>query len=272
MSDIEKSNEDIQEQIRKEIKVDAEGKGYASIKGTARLAGIDDTELGRNLKSAAGEKPTKLAQFLIAQKVQPAVLAKVGEDGVPDYVVTLVVKYYAFLAGRYCNATAKTNDLATGGMGMRVYFRQLAGWKPSATTESVEEFITRQLPMVANVWELRFPPIFWEKLNRVYGLKRGDQGCAMFLKTYIYGVFPKEVLERLEEVNPANENGNRPHKIHQHLNGIFLTALVKQIEAVMTLLDVASDKSDFKQLAKRLKTLRLVRMPSTNSLPPTTEQ
>lgn len=261
--------EDIQEQIRKEIKVDAEGKGYASIRAVARLCGINHTTLLYALDISGQKSPSKLAQLLITQRFE---VVKFAEEGIPDIAISMIVKFYAWMNGNKCTKQAQQTDVAMSGMGTRVYLQKLAGWKPSATTESVEEFITRQLPMVANVWELRFPPIFWEKLNRVYGLKRGDQGCAMFLKTYIYGVFPKEVLERLEEVNPANENGNRPHKIHQHLNGIFLTALVKQIEAVMTLLDVASDKNDFKQLAKRLKTLRLVRMPSTKSLPSATQE
>jgi hypothetical protein len=62
MSQIEISQ--IIEQIKEEIEVDANGQAKASIRATARLAGVDHAAIINHLQS--GElKPTKLAQSLI---------------------------------------------------------------------------------------------------------------------------------------------------------------------------------------------------------------
>ena len=54
MSQIEVNQ--IIEQIKQEIEVDASGKGKASIRATARLANVNDAGLLRSLKTAALEK------------------------------------------------------------------------------------------------------------------------------------------------------------------------------------------------------------------------
>lgn len=64
MSEIEITQ--IIEQIQEEIEVDPSGKAKASLRATARLAGVDHTAIINHLQSG-GLKPTKLAQTLIIQ-------------------------------------------------------------------------------------------------------------------------------------------------------------------------------------------------------------
>lgn len=262
MSKIEKSTEDFEKEIAKEIKVDSEGKGVASIRATARLVGIAYSTLSYALDISGQKKPSKLAQMLMGNGFNPV---NFSDTGIPDIAVALIVKFYAWMNGDKCTEQAKSIDLLFTTIATRVWMQKVTGWKPTVTQESIEEFVAKQLPSVPNVWECRFPVEFWERLHRVYGLKRGDKGCAMFLNAYIYNFFPDEVLERLEEINPMRPEGFRNAKKHQHFDGIMLESLKKQIERVMMLLDMSTDKNDFRSLAKRLTKLRIVK--KAKSLP-----
>jgi hypothetical protein len=101
MSQIEVAQ--IIEQIKQEIEVDASGKTKASVRATARLAGVDHTAIINHLQS--GElKPTKLDQKIILQGIN---IDSWRSNGVPDEGIYLIVEYYAFEAGRYCNPKAR---------------------------------------------------------------------------------------------------------------------------------------------------------------------
>ena len=263
MSEIEKSTEDFEEQIAKEIKVDSEGKGRVTISGCARIVGVSHQALS-NAFLPCNLKSSKIAQMLVTQGFDPATFST---ESIPDLALAFIVKHYAWMAGRYCTIQAQKFDMFLTGVMTRVWMQKVTGWKPTEREESIEEFVAKQLPSVPNVWECRFPIEFWERLHRVYGLKRGDKGCAMFLNAYIYNFFPDEVLERLEEINPMRPEGFRNAKKHQHFDGIMLESLKKQIERVMMLLDMSKDKDDFRGLAKRLTKLRIVK--KAKSLPST---
>lgn len=58
---------DVLEQIKSEIEIDFGGKGKASVRATARLAGVDDEAIRKVLSHAADLSSSKLAQSLIAQ-------------------------------------------------------------------------------------------------------------------------------------------------------------------------------------------------------------
>jgi hypothetical protein len=63
---------EIIEQISQEIEVDASGKAKASVRATARLAGVDDESIRKALKSSADLAPSKLAQLLMLQGFESA--------------------------------------------------------------------------------------------------------------------------------------------------------------------------------------------------------
>lgn len=252
MSGVEKSV-DFDEQLAKEIKIDNQGRGTVTISGCARIVGIAQQTLSRAF-SIDSIKTNKLSIMLVEQGFDPTAFSS---DGIPDLALAYIVKHYAWLAGKKCTIQAKQFDMFLTGVMTRVWMQRVKNWKPEEP--SIEEFVKKQLPSVPNVWECRFPVEFWDRLTRVYGLKRGDKGCAMFLNAYVYNFFPDEVLERLEEINPMRKEGFRNAKKHQHFDGVMLESLKKQIERVMMLLDMSSDKDDFKTLAKRLTKLRIVR-------------
>ncbi|BAT56812.1 unknown protein (plasmid) [Nostoc sp. NIES-3756] len=71
------------EQIKEEIEVDASGKAKASVRATARLAGVDDESIRKALKSSADPAPSKLAVMLMAQGFSSADLNLWRTEGIP---------------------------------------------------------------------------------------------------------------------------------------------------------------------------------------------
>lgn len=60
---------------------------------------------------------------------------------------------------------------------------------------------------------------------------------------------PAGVLDRLRELNPKNEHGNRSRKHHQHLaDDVGVTHLEGQIQQVIALMKASDDKDQFDRL------------------------
>ena len=119
------------DQIKKELRIDsATGVGYCSIRGAARIGGIDESSLRESFQSA-GLAPSKLAQRLTAQGFEGAGLAQFSESGIPDIALAIVLEYYAFHAGRYCNGQARAAYLSFGAIGIRTVIQKACG-KPES--------------------------------------------------------------------------------------------------------------------------------------------
>ena len=99
--------EAIEFQIASEIRTDDEGRGFFSIRATARLFGIDDGALGRNLNSAAAVSPSKLALYLIGQGFDAAAISNWSSTGIPDLAVASIGEYYIFEKPASCNEQTK---------------------------------------------------------------------------------------------------------------------------------------------------------------------
>lgn len=125
-SDLQKAIDD----IRSEITVDEKGRGFASIRATARLCGVDDKGLGKNLGSAE-EKPTQMARFLMSRGFDGADLIGFVDTGVSDRAVGKIITYYALHAGRHCKPQAKICLEAFNEVGIRAWMQSLVGYKPS---------------------------------------------------------------------------------------------------------------------------------------------
>ncbi|WP_193200408.1 hypothetical protein [Nostoc sp. MG11] len=138
------------EQIKEEIEVDASGKGKASMKATARLAGVSDKAIGKALESANLE-PSKLAQTLMQQGFDAANLNQWRTDGIPDIAIGIILHYYGYEAGRYCTQQAKLVCQAFGTIGVRAWMQDALGWtKPTQQnqTQQPEQPPTPALPPV----------------------------------------------------------------------------------------------------------------------------
>ncbi len=89
------------EQVASEVNIDSQGRGRASIRATAKLAGVSDMAL-RKAFSSANLEPSELAKKLMMQGFEAANLSQWLSRGVPDIAIAIVLEYYALDAGRYC--------------------------------------------------------------------------------------------------------------------------------------------------------------------------
>lgn len=83
------------EQIRHEFRVNANGKIIASVRGTARLADVNETGIRRSFNSGADPKPSPLAKYLIEYGFEGADLNQWIENGIPSAAVNRILLYYA---------------------------------------------------------------------------------------------------------------------------------------------------------------------------------
>lgn len=84
------------EEIKKELRIDAEGKSTASVRGAARLADVSDTAIRNGLNVSANLEVPPLAQFLIDNGFDPADLISWLSSGIPDLAIALILEYYAY--------------------------------------------------------------------------------------------------------------------------------------------------------------------------------
>lgn len=115
------------EQIKEEITVDASGQGKASMKATARLAGVSDKAIGKALESANLE-PSKLALMLMEHGFDAANLNSWRTNGIPDIAIAIILDYYGYEAGRYCTVQAKLICRAFKTIGVRAWMQNIKGW------------------------------------------------------------------------------------------------------------------------------------------------
>lgn len=124
------------EQIKQEIEVDASGKAKASVRATARLAGVDEKAIRHTLENAE-QKPSKLAVMLMEHSFQSAELKEWKTNGIPDKAIAIILEYYAFYANRYCNPQARLVCRSFNTIGIRAWIQEKLGWiKPTTANET----------------------------------------------------------------------------------------------------------------------------------------
>ncbi len=93
-------------QIEKEISVDANGHGKATMRAVARLVGVEPSTILR-LFEGVDQKPSEIAKTLIEQGFSCVALKSWRTEGIPDIAIAVIAEYYAYEAGRYCKQQAK---------------------------------------------------------------------------------------------------------------------------------------------------------------------
>lgn len=144
----ENNLDEITSSILSELKVDSNGVGYCSIRGAARLSGIDHAALIGHIQS--GEKnPSKLAQMLLDKGFE---LVTFSTEGIPDIALGLILKYYAYKAGARCTQQAELAHDAFEAIGIRAWIQQITGWKaPDSKIMSPAEILLHQAQLLLTI-------------------------------------------------------------------------------------------------------------------------
>jgi hypothetical protein len=114
------------ESIKSEIKVDSQGRGFASIRATARLAGVDFGTLATHLK--CGENPSKLYTLLVQKGFQELEGVGLFENGIPDIAIAAILEYYALHAGKRCTEQARLVLSTFAAVGIRAWVQDVTGY------------------------------------------------------------------------------------------------------------------------------------------------
>ena len=125
-----------------------------------------------------------------------------------------------------------------------------------------------------DLWEKRFEDEFFDEAYRITGWQRSEKGhppcMGTFINETVYDYFPDGVPERLRQVNPKNENGNRLRKHHQHLSptlGLPILSSQKAATIAVMRLSPANNRKRFKQnMAKACGTQFQVELPFMDDL------
>ena len=258
----------IEIQIASEVRCNSQGEATYTVRAAARLVGISPGGLSDNLSSGVQLAPSKMGEYLIGKGFNGDQLREWAASGIPDVGVGAIATYYAFHAGRYCNEQSRALCEALIGDGIRKYSQKIAGWKPyGEKPTSVENYkaalmavLEEQVPSKPTAWQCRYKKDFWEALEDLYGLQKGQWSCGNFISTYIYGYFPEEVQSRLEAINPILDNGNRANRHHQHFEDTLLNLLQSHISNVTFLLQASQDKKSFKKAMKKIKKFKFNEM------------
>ena len=109
--------------IKKEFKLDSEGKAFVSIRGAARLCDISHVALV-NLFKGGNINPPKLVKILTGHRFDPG---SFSETGIPDIALIHILKYYAFKANRTTEQAERFFD-AMAAIGVRTWIQNELGW------------------------------------------------------------------------------------------------------------------------------------------------
>ncbi|MEH2120560.1 hypothetical protein [Nostoc sp.] len=145
MSQIEVAR--IIDQIKQEITVDSNGQGKASLRATARLAGVDAAGLFRSLKTAVDNSRSKMVEKLIHKGFEGVDILGWSQSGIPDAAVAAILHYYGYEARKRCSEQARLACEAFESIGVRAWMQDIMGWTKPAT-QPQEQPSTLALPPV----------------------------------------------------------------------------------------------------------------------------
>ncbi|WP_083319056.1 P63C domain-containing protein [Corynebacterium sp. HMSC04H06] len=140
-------------------------------------------------------------------------------------------------------------------VGITALVDEATGYQETRAKDELQKLLDAYIAEDFRPWIRTFPETFFKEIYRLHGwkFKPGDhhhpQYVGKIINKYIYEAMPSGVLDRLRELNPKNEQGNRPRKHHQHLaKNVGVTHLEGQIQQVIALMKASDDKQEFDYL------------------------
>lgn len=143
-------------------------------------------------------------------------------------------------------------------VGITALVDEATGYQETRARDELQRLLDAYIAEEFRPWVKRFPDAFFKALYRLHGWEfvpgnhQHPSYTGKFINKYVYEAMPEGILERLKEINPSNESGNRARKHHQHLtDDQGVVHLDRQIHQVLTLMQISSDKAEFELLFKR---------------------
>ena len=156
----------IPDDIRSEINVDENGVGSFSLRGVARMCGVNEATLRQNIDSTAGFQGSKLLQSLSAKGIELRGSDECIASRIPDLAAAAIIEYYAFdAAAQFKNAhIARTSFRFFAAWGIRDFVQRATGWKKPEPPSQVP-----QKPALSPAEETRILLDSAERFQSIFG-------------------------------------------------------------------------------------------------------
>lgn len=134
---------------------------------------------------------------------------------------------------------------------------EVTGYQEVRERDAIQKIIDKYLTDYAKKWSKVFPDAFWEKLLRVkgyesyIGMKR-PSFVGHWVNDIVYDRIAPGIRQKLKELNPRTESGNRRFKHTQFMtldHGI--PELKEHLTKSMVLMDAATGSQEFDRLLNR---------------------
>lgn len=246
---------------------------------------VDDTE--PNSQTAG----TRLNRYMN----QPTLKPYIYKEKSPDYYEPIecyegskkINGYEASVLIRICNAflearrninlgnrqniIAKQCEILVGGfaeLGLIALIDEATGYQHDREKEALQTIINTYVCEELRIWQKTFPDVYYREIFRlrgwdftVNGINRRPGVVGRWTNELIYEQLPEGVFEELKRLTPKTKSGKNAARYFQSLSdqeGEYW--LIKQIETVVTLLQVSDTWDEFIQKFKKVTKKREIQL------------
>lgn len=216
----------------------------------------------------------KIPVFVCANNLRPYLGKEILEGGAQIFYKSKngrkLIGYDATMLPETCKVYVKADDdnslleqqkpiaaicramlYSLASVGIIALVDEATGFQEERAKNELQELLKVYISQELMPWTKKFPAEFFKQVYKLHGWnypkigKNHPQYVAKFINKYVYRRLPIGILERLNEINPPNDNGNRKHRHHQNLSEQGLDNLNKQIVQTITLMKISKDLNQF---------------------------
>ena len=140
-------------EIKAEFTLNNDGSSTTTIRGAARVAGVDHSVLSRHF-SRGDFSSSKLSQKLIASGFKPGDFFQ----GITEIALAIILEYYAFDAGARCTEQARLVYKAFASVGIRAWLQQQLDYQPTTTNPTPESTLAEIDQIFSGLYKLNIKP------------------------------------------------------------------------------------------------------------------
>lgn len=144
----------LSEEIKAEFTINSDGSTVTSIRGAARLAGVNEKALRYQFSTAEKSAP-KLAQKLMEHGFDPA---EFSTNGISEVALSVILEFYSFDAKARCTEQARLIYRAFAAVGIRAWLQQQLDYQQTHTNPTPESTLAEIEQIFSGLYKLNIKP------------------------------------------------------------------------------------------------------------------
>lgn len=224
-------------------------KGYPAFIGAKNLIPYIDDKLKEKMKPIK----YKAKNGRIAEAYDSTIIPDVADLYIEAYehnsLTTNQMKTYK-------NSLIIVRSLAK--LGINALIDEATGFQDDREGQALQRLLHAYISEDLMKWQKRFPTSFYEQVYRLRGWKFDPNNpkrpgyVGQFTNKYVYGVFPKKVLNEIKRRNPPKFSSRnimyRGHKHFQYLTqDIGIDQLDSQLKRLTVVMQMSDNMEDFRK-------------------------